>query len=79
MRFVGTLGLDGGGMDLNSRMTHPMSFAESGEWYKASCEYFAMAVKHDATLCEVIVSVYNANDLKKATAEPIHQVIIRKA
>lgn len=79
MRFVGTLGLDDGGMDLNSRMTHPMSFAEAGEWYKASCEYFAMAIKHDAILREVIVGVYNAKDLNKATAEPIQQMVIRKA
>lgn len=79
MRFVGTLGLDGGGMDLNSRMTNPMSFAEAGEWYKASCEYFAMAVKHDAILREVIVGVYDVDNLTTVTAEPIQQMVIRKA
>lgn len=71
MRFVGILGLDGGGNDLNSRATHPMSFAEACEWYKASCEYFAMMVKHDATIREVSVSVYDSRDLNLITAEPI--------
>lgn len=71
MQFVGTLGIDGGYMDLNSRMTHPMSFSEAAEWYKASCEYFAMMVKHDATIREVTVSIYNSEGLTEITAEPI--------
>lgn len=71
MRFVGILGLDGGNNDLNSRATHPMSFAEASEWYEASCEYFAMMVKHDATIREVSVSIYDSIDIRSITAEPI--------
>jgi hypothetical protein len=78
MRFVGTLGLDGGGNDLNSRMTHPMSFAEAADWYKASCEYFAMAIKHDATLVEVTVSIYDAKEVSSITVEPICITYLRK-
>lgn len=77
MRFVGIFDIDGGHMDLNSRATHPMSFAEAGEWYRASCEYFAMMVKHDCNVVEVIVSMYDARDINSITAEPIAQSIFK--
>ena len=70
-RYVGMLGFDGGGDDLNSRMTHPMSRSEFYAWYKASCEYFAMMVKCDATMREVTVSVFDSRDLNSIDAEPV--------
>ena len=71
MRFVGILAIDGGGNDLNSRATHPMTFGEAAEWFKASCEFFAMMVKHDATIHEASVMIYDANVINSITAEPL--------
>lgn len=77
MQFVGIFGIDGGRMDLNSRATHPMSFGDAAEWYRASCEYFAMMVKHDCNVHEVTVSMYDARDINSITAEPIAQSVFR--
>lgn len=71
MRFVGVIGIDGGGNDLNSRYTHPMSFTEAAEWFTASRNYFAMMVKHDCNIHEISVSVYNADEISSITVEPI--------
>lgn len=78
MRFVGAIGIDDGGQNLHSRMTHPMSFSEVCEWYSASIEYFTLMVKHDATAREVIVSVYNADTASSANAEAIETRYIRR-
>lgn len=77
-RFVGMIGLDGGGDDLNTRMTHPMSRSEVFEWYKASREYFAMMVRHDATMREVTVSIFDSRDLNSIDAEPVSIACFRK-
>ena len=77
MRFVGIFAIDGGGNDLNSRATHPMSFSEAADWYTASCEYFAMMVTHDCNVFEVTVSIYNADDINSITAEPIERKVFR--
>lgn len=70
--------MDNGSNDLSSRMTHPMSFAEAADWYKASCEYFSVLVWHDATIREATVSIYNADDVNRVTAEPISIEHFRK-
>lgn len=77
MRFVGVIGIDGGYNDLTSRMTHPMSFAEIADWYKASREYFAMMVKYDCNVREVRVSVYDADSISAVTAEAIDIKVFR--
>lgn len=77
MRFVGQFAIDGGGNDLNSRMTHPMSFEEVAEWYRASSEYFAMMVKYDASIHEVFVRIYDADTINSITCEPITQRVFR--
>lgn len=77
MRFVGQFAIDGGGNDLNSRMTHPMSFEEIAAWYQASRDYFAMMVKYDCNVHEVFVRVYDADDIDSITCEPIAQSVFR--
>lgn len=69
--YVGIFAIDGGGNDLNSRATHPMTFREAADWYKASREYFAMMVKYDCNVHEVTVSVYLADDINSIDAEPL--------
>lgn len=79
MRFMGQVAIDQGGNRLNSYETpKELTFGEAADWYSKAVEYVRSMVKHDPSIIEARVMVYDAATIHSVTCVPIDGVMFRQ-